>query len=101
MEPLLDWVVKRQLQKIEPEDVGTADAGMHCPNTLSRNLWGYLYLALAGTSAAADFHNVKRLNGLEAWRRLLFIFKPRSEAKRHALHTSVHALPSRGVWQRS
>ena len=40
MEPLLQWMLKRQLQKIEPEDVATADAGMHCPNALSRNLVG-------------------------------------------------------------
>ena len=43
--------------------------------------------------AAADFHKVKRLNGLEAWRRIVVPLKPRSEAKRNALHTAVHAPP--------
>ena len=93
MEPLLEWVVKRQLQEIEPQDMHGADAGMHDPVALSRNLWGYLNLAVAGTSAAADFHKVKRLNGLEAWRRIVVPLKPRSEARRNALHTAVHNPP--------
>ena len=67
MEPLLEWVVKPQLRKIEPNEVQNADAGMHNPETLSHNLWGYRNLAVAGTTAAADLHKVKRLNGLEAW----------------------------------
>ena len=36
---------------------------------------------------------MKRLNGLEAWRRTVVPLKPRSEAKRNTLHTSVHNLP--------
>ena len=35
MEPLLEWVVKRQLQEIELQDVHKADAGMHDPIALS------------------------------------------------------------------
>ena len=31
-----------------------------------------------------------RLNGLEAWRRIVVPVKPRSEAKRNALHSLVH-----------
>ena len=94
MEPLREWVVKQQLRKIEFEEVKSADAGMHNPEALSRNLWGYLNLAVAGTFAAADFHKVNRLNRLEAWRRIVVPLKPRSDAKRNALHTSVHALPT-------
>ena len=48
---------------------------------------------MSGTTAAADFHNVKLLNGLEAWRRIVVPLKPRSDAKRNALHTSVDAPP--------
>ena len=71
MEPFLEWVAKQQLRKIAPQDVQNVDAGMHNPEALSRNLWGYLNLAVAGTTAASDFHKVKRLNGLEAWRRIV------------------------------
>ena len=58
--------------------------------SVSRNLWGYFNLAVAVTTAAADFHKVKRLNGLEAWRRIVVPLKPRSEANRNALHTALH-----------
>ena len=93
MEPLLVWVVKQQLRKIEPEGVQNADVGMHNSEALSRNLWGYPNFAVVGTTAAADFHKVKRLNGLAAWRRIVVPREPRSEAKRNELHTSVHAPP--------
>ena len=39
MEPLLEWVVQRQLRKIEPHDVAVADSGMHNSEALSKNLW--------------------------------------------------------------
>ena len=42
---------------------------MYEPSSLSRNLWGYLNLAVAGTNQAKEFLKVKRLNGCEAWRR--------------------------------
>ena len=60
---------------------------------LSKNLWGYLNLALSGTTLSNEFLKVKRLNGLEAWRRIVDLLKPRSEAKRNALHTLVHSMP--------
>ena len=60
---------------------------------LSRNLWGYLNLALAGTTPAKEFLKVARLNALEAWRRNVVPLKPRSEAKRNALHSLVHNPP--------
>ena len=66
---------------------------MHSSVALSRNLWGYLNLALAGTAQAKEFHKVTRLNGLEAWRRIVVPLKPRSEAKRNALHSLVHNPP--------
>ena len=93
MEPLLEWVVRRQQNKIEALGVASADAGMHSSAALSRNLWRYLNLALAGTGQAKDFHKVARLNGLEAWRRIVVPLKPRSEAKRNALHGAVHNPP--------
>ena len=93
MEPLLEWVVRRQQNKVEAHDVASADAGMHSSAALSRNLWGYLNLALAGTGQAKEFHKVTRLNGLEAWRRIVVPLKPRSEAKRNALHSHVHNPP--------
>ena len=45
-------MVKRQLNQIENPDVASDDAGMHSSVALSRNLWGYLNLALAGTGQA-------------------------------------------------
>ena len=36
---------------------------------------------------------MRRLNGLEAWRRIVVPLKPLSEAKKNALHTSVHQPP--------
>ena len=59
------------------------------PRSISRNIRGYLNLALAGTGQAKEFHKVARLNGLEAWRRIVVPLKPRSEAKRNALHSFV------------
>ena len=61
--------------------------------SLSRSLWGYLNIAEAGTTAAADVHKVKRLNRLEAWRHIVVPLKLRSDAKRNAVHISVHVLP--------
>ena len=46
-------------------------------------------MALSGTTRANEFLKVKRLNGLEAWRRNVLPFKPRSKAKRNALHISA------------
>ena len=48
-------------------------------------------MAVSGTTQHREFLKVKRLNGLEAWRRIIVPLKPRSEAKRNALHTAVHA----------
>ena len=76
MEPLLQSVVQRQLKKIEPHDVANADSGMHNSEALSKNLWGYLDLAISGTTQANGFPKVKRLIGLEAWRRIVVPLKP-------------------------
>ena len=62
MEELLEWVVKQQLNKIDEVAVAAAPAGMYEPSSLSRNLWGYLNLAVAGTNQAKEFLKVKRLN---------------------------------------
>ena len=93
MEEMLEWVAARQLNKIDEQEVTRAPAGMYDSQCLSRNLWGYLNLAVAGTTQAKEFLKVKRLNGLEAWRRIVVPLKPRSEAKRNSLHTSVHNPP--------
>ena len=61
--------------------------------SLSLNLWGYLNLAVAGTTAPADLHNVKWRNRREAWRRIVVPLKPRSEVERNAFHTAVNAPP--------
>ena len=39
------------------------------------------------------FNGVQKTNGLEAWHKLVVPLRPRSEAKRNALHTQVHAPP--------
>ena len=93
MEELLEWVVKQQLNKIDDITIANAPAGMYDPTCLSRNLWEYLNLATANTTQQKEFLKVKRLNGLEAWRRIVVPLKPRSEAKRNALHTAVHTPP--------
>ena len=83
-EPLFAWVAWHQPTKVEPR-------GMHSSEALSKNLWCYLNLARSGTTQAKEFLKFKRLNGQEAWRRIVVPpFGPRSEAKRNALHTSVH-----------
>ena len=46
-------------------------------------------LALASTGEANEFHKVLRLSGVKAWRRIVMPLKPRSEAKRNALHSLV------------
>ena len=90
MEPLLEWVVQRQLKKIGPHDAASADSGMHNPEALSKKLWGFSILALSGTTQAKKCLKVKRLIGLEAWRRIVVPLKPRSAAKRNALHTLLY-----------
>ena len=97
VEPLLEWSEQRQKQVIQPQDLAPLSGSEHCPmheaSELSRNLWGYLNLALAGSVQAKVFNQVPRLHGLEAWRRLVVPLRPRSEAKKNALHTAVHAPP--------
>ena len=85
--------MQQQQSQIDDSKIAAAPAGMYDPTSLSTNLWGYLNLALATTTQHKEFLKVKRLNGLEAWRRIVVPLKPRSEAKRNALHTSVHAPP--------
>ena len=42
-------------------------------------MWGYFNLAVAGMTQAKELLKVKRLNGLEAWRRIVVPVKPRSD----------------------
>ena len=47
-------------------------------------------MSFMNTTKHADFNRGPRLNGFEAWRRLVVPVKPRNEAKRLDMHTTVH-----------
>ena len=97
MRQILEWAEKQQKASITSADVpalgGTEACPMHCSEALSRNLWGFLNFALAGTVKYKDFCTASRNNGLEAWRKLVTPLRPRTEAKRTERHTAVHAPP--------
>ena len=93
----LEWAEAYQLAKIPMTDISSLEShdGMmnRDPAALSRNLWGYLNLALAGSKHATAFNAVTKLNGFEAWRKIVVPMRPRSDAKRQELHSSVHSPP--------
>ena len=62
------------------------------PLRLDRDLWSWLDINLQGT-ARNTFRNVPRLQGFEAWRRVVVPLKPKTVARRHAMHTPVHNPP--------
>ena len=70
-----------------------ADVGICCdiePEKLSRDLWGYFNLCLAGSEKVA-IDNVESGNGFDAWRRVAVPIGPRSEAQLSCMHKEVHS----------
>ena len=60
------------------------------PMTISSRLWSYIFLALTDSSEMTNFNRVVRLNGFDARRTLIAPLKPKSDARRLELHSSVH-----------
>ena len=95
MESLLLWAESFQHNAILPQHVedcrnfGCMDRD---PVRLSSDLWTFLNLNL-GTSLTVrtTFSNVPRLQGFEAWRRIVVPLVPKTAARRHDMHTKVHA----------
>ena len=63
------------------------------PIQLSKDLWGYLNLALTGKQKLT-FNNVPQGNGFEAWRRLVVPIVPRSDARLHDMQGDIN-VPSK------
>ena len=83
MAALLLWAESAQAHPISHEHVhALGECGFMSsvgPIQLSRDLWGYLNLALTGKQKQA-FNNSPQGHGFEAWRRLVVLIMPRSEA---------------------
>ena len=98
MESLLLWAESFQHNAILPQHVencrnfGCMDRD---PVRLSRDLWTFLNLNL-GTSLTVrtTFSNVPRLQGFEAWRRIVVPLVPKTAARHHDMHTKVTPLPT-------
>ena len=89
----LECAEKFQLQKIGDADVKGSESDMldRNPTALSQKFLGYLNLPFTGTKLATQFSRVPKLNGFEAWRRLVVPLRPRNDAARNAMH--VHNPP--------
>ena len=73
MNTLLPWAESAQAQTITEAHITAVASSDVCldndPQRLSRELWGYLNLALTGNAKLA-FKNVEKGNGFDAWRRV-------------------------------
>ena len=71
------------------------ESGCMCgvePLQLSKDLWGYLNLALTGKQKLA-FNNVPQGSGFETWRRLVVPIAPRSDARLNDMQSDVNVPP--------
>ena len=88
MELLLKWAESWGHHTITPEVIRQCQIMMHDTNParLDRDLWGYVSLTLGvDTTARNTFRNVPRLQGFEAWRRVVVPLGPKTMAPtRHA-----------------
>ena len=99
MKLFLKWAESAQAATITDEHIACLSSSGACmdhdPMALSRSLWGYLNLSLTGNAKLA-FKNVEAGNGCDAWRRVAVPIAPRSEARLHSMHNSIHSpTPSR------
>ena len=94
MEALLKWSESWGSTTITPEVVRQCSGMMHDtdPVRLDRDLWSWVNLNQQGT-ARNTFRNAPRLQEFEAWRRVVVPLKPKTVARRHAMHTPVHNPP--------
>ena len=92
----LPWAESAQSQQITMAHVNAlGDCGVMCsvePLQLSRDLWGYLNLALTGKQKMA-FNNCPQGNGFEAWRRIVVPMAPRSDARLHGMQGDINMRP--------
>ena len=94
MEDLLKWAEDFQSQPVTPHHVQEIIDQGHCldsdPHKLSRDLWGYLNLAIPPTSGdRVAFDNAAAGNGLDAWRRIVDPLGPRSEERLFKMHKDI------------
>ena len=96
MELLLDWAEGFQLHPISPADVAACDSAPCMTNIaatrLDRELWSWLNLNLTG-SAKETFDNLPRLQGFEAWRKIVVPMAPRTLSRMMSLYTEVRIPP--------
>ena len=93
MAMFIPWAESAQAHTIGHAHVHALhDCGFMCatePIQLSRDLWGYLNLALTGKQKLA-FNNVHQGNGFEAWRRLVVPIVLRSDARLHDMQGDIN-----------
>ena len=94
MKGWLEWAESCQRTVITAAMVTALDNSSGMSNvdatTTSARLWGYLNLSLKDTTKMTGFNHGEILNGFDAWRRLVVPLKPRTDAKRIDMHSSVH-----------
>ena len=100
MEELLEWTERQQKKVIDKSELaalsGTDACPMHDAGALSRNLWGYLNLALGGSAHAATFNTVQKTNGLEARRKLVFPLRQVGGEEERPPHPGPRTAQERG-----
>ena len=94
MERILKWAESFQTTTVvnqHVEDLGNQGLCMdNSPGKLSRDLWGFLNLNIAGTSKDRSlFDGAVGGNGLDAWRRFLEPLGPNTEERLYTMHDRV------------
>ena len=96
MEAMLDWAEGFQLHPISPADVAGCDSAPIMTNIaatrLDRELWSFLNLNLTG-DAKMTFDNLPRLQGFEAWRKVVVPMGPRTLSRLMTLYSEVRNPP--------
>ena len=97
MSKLLLWAESAQEHAITEQHISALSESGMCmdvhPIRLSRDLWGYLNLAISDLKEKATFNTVTQGNGFEAWRKMKVPVAPRSKARIHAMHREVNNPP--------
>ena len=94
MEVILKWAEDFQSQTVMLQHIQEVIQQGHCmdvdPHKLSWDLWGHLNLAIPATSGdRTAFDNVAAGNCLDAWRRIVDPFGPRSEERLLKMHKDI------------
>ena len=97
MEQFLEWAESWKSHPISKAAVASLAQSNVCmdnePLKLSKDLWSYLNLALAGAKDRSGLDNADPGNGFDAWRRIVVPLGPRSAERLETMHDSITAPP--------